>query len=244
MEHGFETAKAVSKIAGRRFPEFDRFDRRSGSGWKPGSGSKTSTAAATVAISSRFESILRSALARGQYHRARSCVSALAAVSPAPRSWDSETGIETLRATGAVKILASDYVGARAVASTCAGASKHLETGGGALMVKASIDLAETYLRADAFAQALPHAFAAEHASAVLRLDGDRAAAVAVVAECLLGLDGGRGGAFAAAAKEALDAHAPGVLGKGGASVRARARLAAGTASQALQERRVRGGGA
>ena len=146
--------------------------------------------------------------------------------------------MEAFRAQAHVKLIAAgDCVGAHDDAIRCARGAGPWRVGAVEKSVAASLDLADAFLRAGAYAQALPHALAAEHIAAVARVAGARAAAAAA-AECLLGLDAGAGGAFAAAAAEALDAHAVGLLGEG-LAVRARARLAAGKAARAMRERRA-----
>ena len=139
-------------------------------------------------------------------------------------------------------------VDARDVAATQFVASQQSGTTHAALC--ATLTLAETFLAAGAPASALPHALALEHSAAALRLDGVRAAAVVVCVECWLALAGSGAGAgsgsgattssgrsvprgYAAMAKAALDAHMPALLGRGGAALRARARLAAAKAALA-----------
>ena len=267
-EHGPEAAAGVLEVASRRFPGFrarrssdgglapretretretakasEKEDERATREKGVGSvgvehGPAPSPAAAAAAAAAACETRLAACLARESYHDARACVSTLAALSPALSCWDPETRVETRRAAAKAKLCARDLVGAHDDAVRCAAAARTLETGATHKSVAASLDLAEVFLRAGAHAQALPHALAAEHIAAVAKLDGARAAATAAAAECLLGLDAGGGGAFARAAAEALDAHAVGLLGKGGLAVRARARLAAGKAALAMRERR------
>ena len=259
-EHGPRAAFEVLEVASRRFPGFGTSG--DGGGVPPDEEEKdldgervekvtryaktktvlpsvpaASPAAAAAAAAAKCETRLMACIARESYHDARACVSALAALAPALSCWDPETRVEAFRAGALVKLVANDLVGAHDDAVSCLAASRRLETGATHKSVAASLDLADIFLKAGAFAQALPHALAAEHVAAVSELDGARAAAAAAAAECLLGLDAGAGGAFAAAAAEALDAHAVGLLGKGGLAVRARARLAAGKAALATRER-------
>ena len=258
-EHGPQAAFEVLEVASRRFPGFGTSS--DGGGVPPDQEEKdldgervektshakaktvlpsvpaASPAAAAAAAAAKCETRLMACIARESYHDARACVSALAALAPALSCWDPETRVEAFRAGAIVKLVARDLVGAHDDAVSCLAASRRLETGATHKSVAASLDLADIFLKAGAFAQALPHALAAEHVAAVSELDGARAAAAAAAAECLLGLDAGAGGAFAAAAAEALDAHAVGLLGKGGLAVRARARLAAGKAALATRER-------
>jgi hypothetical protein len=243
-EHGPRAAFEVLEVASRRFPGFGTSG--DGGGVPPDQEEKdldgervekvtryaktktvlpsvpaASPAAAAAAAAAKCETRLMACIARESYHDARACVSALAALAPALSCWDPETRVEAFRAGAIVKLVARDLVGAHDDAVSCLAASRRLETGATHKSVAASLDLADIFLKAGAFAQALPHALAAEHVAAVSELDGARAAAAAA-AECLLGLDAGAGGAFAAAAAEALDAHAVGLLGKGGLAVRAR----------------------
>ena len=261
-EHGPEAAAGVLELASRRFPEFRtrrnsddgleaeaEAEEKEGDGANGGDGARTnrvvrlegpapSPAAAAAAAAAACEIRLASCLALESYHDARACVSTLAALSPALSCWDPETRVETKRASAHVSLCARDFVAAHDDAVRCAAAARSLETGATHKSVAASLDLAEVFLAAGAHAHALPHALAAEHVAAAAKLDGARAAATAAAAECLLGLDAGAGGAFALAAAEALDAHAAGLLGKGGLAIRARARLAAAKAALAMRERR------
>ena len=243
-EHGPEAAADVLDMASRRFPGFgDERIRRTeaNSSDRVVAPPEASPAAAAAATAAARETRLARLVALESYHEATSCVSSLAALSPALSCWDPETRVEAFRAQAHVKLIAAgDCVGAHDDAIRCAAAARALgESGAVGKSIAASLDLADAFLRAGAYAQALPHALAAEHMAAVARVDGARAAAAAAAAECLLGLDAGAGGAFAAAAAEALDAHAVGLLGKGGLAVRARARLAAGKAALAMRERRA-----
>ena len=159
---------------------------------------------------------------------------------------NSESTAEACRAEAEAFLVGGRLVDARDVAAAQFVASQRSGTTHAAL--RATLTLAETVLAAGAPASALPHALALEHSAAALRLDGVRAAAVVICVECWLALAGSsvatassattssgrsvpRG--YAAMAKAALDAHMPALLGRGGAALRARARLAAAKAALA-----------
>ena len=117
--------------------------------------------------------------------------------------------------------------------------------------LRATLTLAEAHLAAGAPAAALQHALALEHSAAALRLDGLRAAAIVVLAECWLAMSASAAGVgsiasttvgqrrrrdgYASMAKDALDAHAPALLSRGGLALRARARMASARAALACR---------
>ena len=224
VEHGPSAASATLATASHRFPRED----------------SDALAAAT------HRAAHRAATARGDVRSARRAASALAALAPASFAVHSESTAEACRAEAEAFLVGGRLVDARDVAATQFVASQRSGTTHAAL--RATLTLAETFLAAGAPASALPHALALEHSAAALRLDGVRAAAVVLCVECWLALAGSsvetassattssgrsvpRG--YAAMAKAALDAHMPALLGRGGAALRARARLAAAKAALA-----------
>ena len=62
--------------------------------------------------------------------------------------------------------------------------------------LRATLTLAEAHLAAGAPAAALQHALALEHSAAALRLDGLRAAAIVVLAECWLAMSASAAGGW------------------------------------------------
>lgn len=252
VEHGPAAASATLATASLRFPREDS-DRL---------------------VAARARAAHRAATARGDARGARRAASALASLAPASPAVDPESTAEASRAEAEAYLIGGRLVDARDVAATQFVASQRAGTTHAAL--RATLALAETFLAAGAPASALPHALALEHSAAALRLDGLRAAAVVLVAECWLSLAGsgaavgvvtgarGVSGAgsgsgagsmsgsdsgssspappssvsrgYAAMAKAALDAHMPALLGRGGAALRARARLAVAKAALATAE--------
>ena len=231
-EHGVEAASEVLELAQTRFPTGEE-----GGSHKQNVSSIASQLSKSATTSTNFST----ATSREEYHTANNAVQAMASLSPYSATWDSETRLEAYRASGQVKKMTKRFPEAHDAFSKVLSASKGLESGAYGLLVS-KLDLADTFLAAKAYAQALPHALAAEQCAVVLRLDGIRAAAIVAISECLLGLDGNSstGGSFAQAARNALDTHACGVLGKGGLFVRTRARLASGKAALAVREREHR----
>ena len=223
VEHGPSAASATLATASHRFPRED----------------SDALAAATHRAAPRGDgaSDVRARVAPPP---------ALAALAPASFAVHSESTAEACRAEAEAFLVGGRLVDARDVAATQFVASQR--SGTTHAVLRATLTLAETFLAAGAPASALPHALALEHSAAALRLDGVRAAAVVLCVECWLALAGSsvetassattssgrsvpRG--YAAMAKAALDAHMPALLGRGGAALRARARLAAAKAALA-----------
>ena len=186
------------------------------------------------------------AVTRGDAKAAAEAARALAALAPCDPSIDAEAHVEAGRAFAEASLAAGNVEeAARVAAARCVDARA---AGLTHASLRATLTLTETMTSAGATAAALPHALALEHAAATLRLDATRAAAVVVLAETWLdcSADGAACPAwlerpdgsttprvrhvadgYAAMARDALAAHMPALLSRGGLNLRARAQLAA-----------------
>ena len=104
---------------------------------------------------------------------------------------DPESGVEARRARADAALLSGRVGDANAIASISFARAQGEGLTHAAL--RATLTLAESHLAAGAPACALQHALALEHSASALRLDGLRAAAIVVLAECWLAMSAAQG---------------------------------------------------
>ena len=178
------------------------------------------------------------ARARGDGDACDAAARRIASLAPASTRTDPEARVEAFRARADACLISGGLGDAVFHASEAFEGS--IREGLTHATLRATLTLAESHLAAGAPAAALQHALALEHSAAALRLDGLRAAAIVVLAECWLAMSatGGRRrrrDGYASMAKDALDAHAPALLSRGGLALRARARMASARAALACR---------
>ena len=189
------------------------------------------------------------ARARGDGDACDAAARRIASLAPASTRTDPEARVEAFRARADACLISGKLGDAVFHASEAFQGS--IREGLTHATLRATLTLAEAHLAAGAPAASLQHALALEHSAAALRLDGLRAAAIVVLAECWLAMSASAAGVgstchttvgqrrrrdgYASMAKDALDAHAPALLSRGGLALRARARMASARAALACR---------